>query len=398
MKLEWVIVGGGIHGVHMAAKLVARNFAKVEDIRIIDPEPRLLAGWRERTTATGMEFLRSASVHHLDVRPWSLEEFAGVRNTRRKPNDGLFTAPKARPSLALFNAHCDHVIKTYELDKVHIRDYVTSCRAHCDGVHLTTESGSTLHARNVVLAIGSSERPLRPTWANSSNKRIKHIFEKDFESWLSPAPQKIAVIGGGISAGQVALRFVNDGHQVHIISRHDVRQHQFDSDSGWIGPRYMRRFSREKNPDKRRDIITKARHRGSMPPDVKSALRRGLENHALTWKKSEIERIEDDATNLILKMIDGSELEVDRIVLATGFESRRPGGTMVDDLIASASLPCASCGYPIVSPNLHWHPRIFVSGPLAELEIGPVARNIVGAQRASERILKAALSDYRIAG
>ena len=44
MKLEWVIVGGGIHGVHMAAKLVARNFAKVEDIRIIDPEPRLLAG------------------------------------------------------------------------------------------------------------------------------------------------------------------------------------------------------------------------------------------------------------------------------------------------------------------------------------------------------------------
>ena len=63
---------------------------------------------------------------------------------------------------------------------------------------------------------------------------------------------------------------------------------------------------------------------------------------------------------------------------------------MVDDLITSASLPCASCGYPIVDESLRWHPGVYVSGPLAELELGPVSRNIAGARRAGDRIAAAA--------
>ena len=63
---------------------------------------------------------------------------------------------------------------------------------------------------------------------------------------------------------------------------------------------------------------------------------------------------------------------------------------MVDALIASASLPCARCGYPIVDSALRWHPRIHVSGPLAELELGPASRNIAGARLAGGRLVKAA--------
>jgi len=61
---------------------------------------------------------------------------------------------------------------------------------------------------------------------------------------------------------------------------------------------------------------------------------------------------------------------------------------MVDELVHSARLPCASCGYPIVDQALRWHPRVHVSGPLAELELGPSARNIAGARRAGDRIVK----------
>ncbi|MGB1278266.1 MAG: hypothetical protein ACPG77_21145, partial [Nannocystaceae bacterium] len=82
-------------------------------------------------------------------------------------------------------------------------------------------------------------------------------------------------------------------------------------------------------------------------------------------------------------------IEVDRVLLATGFSSARPGGSMVDDLIASASLPCARCGYPIVDTALRWHPRIHVTGPLAELELGPASRNIAGARRAGDRLVDA---------
>ena len=60
---------------------------------------------------------------------------------------------------------------------------------------------------------------------------------------------------------------------------------------------------------------------------------------------------------------------------------------MIDKLIESGSLPCAECGYPIVDTELRWHPRIYVSGPLAELELGPVSRNIAGARRAGDRII-----------
>jgi len=44
-------------------------------------------------------------------------------------------------------------------------------------------------------------------------------------------------------------------------------------------------------------------------------------------------------------------------------------------------------GYPVVDDQLHWGGSIFVSGPLAELRIGPCARNIVGARNAGRLIL-----------
>ena len=86
---------------------------------------------------------------------------------------------------------------------------------------------------------------------------------------------------------------------------------------------------------------------------------------------------------------NGTQLTVDRVLLATGFTGHRPGGAFVDGLIESASLPCASCGYPIVDKTLRWHPRVYVSGPLAELELGPTSRNISGARRAAERLVAA---------
>ena len=78
-----------------------------------------------------------------------------------------------------------------------------------------------------------------------------------------------------------------------------------------------------------------------------------------------------------------------QVILATGFRSARPGGGLVDGLVESAELPCAGCGYPLVDRHLRWHPRVLVTGPLAELELGPSARNIAGARQAATRMLGA---------
>jgi len=78
-----------------------------------------------------------------------------------------------------------------------------------------------------------------------------------------------------------------------------------------------------------------------------------------------------------------------RVVLATGFEQSRPGGPWLDATIEALGLPCAECGYPRLDAALRWHPRIHVSGPLAELEVGPASRNIAGARMAADRVLRA---------
>ncbi len=387
--MDWLIIGGGIHGVHLAARLLGEAGVAPERLGIVDPGDRLLARWRTSTATTGMSHLRSPSVHHLDLQPGSLERFAGKRKTR-KP--GLFAAPYARPALALFNAHCDRVVKTFGLADLHIQDRAMTCTVDCDGVGVEFASGREITARNLVLAIGASEQPEWPNWAPRDDRRVQHIFEPGFDGWPSSS-QTVAVIGGGISAGHVALRLLDEGHQVHLVSRHTLRQHQFDSDPGWLGPKFMSGFSRERDLDRRRALIADARHKGSVPPDVRGALRRAFKCNQLRWHEGEVEGFDARRNGLELRLSTEAVLEVESVLLATGFSSGRPGGAMVDALIATASLPCASCGYPVIDSALRWHPRIHVSGPLAELELGPTSRNIAGARRAGDRLVDFVLTN-----
>ncbi|MEM8962247.1 MAG: FAD/NAD(P)-binding protein [Acidobacteriota bacterium] len=385
MNLDWLVIGGGIHGVHIAARLVGEGHADPERLRLLDPADTLLARWRACTAVTGMRYLRSTSVHHLDLDPWSLQRFAGKRRTRRR---NLFASRYDRPSLELFNSHCDHVVETYGLDALHIRDRATTCAADGDGVTVQTVNGLDLVAQNLVLAIGSSDFPDWPTWAPRDHPRVRHVFELGFNAWPSDGQESVAVVGGGISAGQVALRLVEEGHEVFLVSRHAFRKHQFDSDPGWLGPKNMMGYSRERSLDRRREIINTARHRGSVPPDVWTALRNANDMRLLTRHIAEIEDLAIERDVFRMRLSTAESIIVDRVLLATGFVMKRPGGTLVDSLITSASLPCARCGFPVVDTALRWHPRIRVTGPLAELELGPVSRTIAGVRRAGDRIIK----------
>ncbi|MFJ7470361.1 hypothetical protein ACIQWI_17635 [Peribacillus frigoritolerans] len=75
------------------------------------------------------------------------------------------------------------------------------------------------------------------------------------------------------------------------------------------------------------------------------------------------------------------------ILLATGFKASMPGQEWLAPVIRSHHLRCAECGYPIISQSLQWGPGLYVTGALAELEMGPISRNISGARQAAERIV-----------
>ena len=56
--------------------------------------------------------------------------------------------------------------------------------------------------------------------------------------------------------------------------------------------------------------------------------------------------------------------------------------------IEALQLPLAPDGYPVVDEHLRWTPGLFVMGPLAELVVGPAARNLGGARMAAQRIVE----------
>lgn len=384
MSLSWLIIGGGIHGVHLAVRLIGAGRATPERLRIVDPGAVLLARWRTCTATTGMTHLRSPVVHHLGVHPWALHDFA-----RKSPIEDPFAAPYDRPALDLFNAHCERLIRRFGLAALHLRGRAVHCALSADNARVTLDSGVTLEAQNVVLALGAGDRPHWPTWAPRDSARVHHVFASDFDGWPTAPAEAVAVVGGGISAAQVALRLADTGHRVHLIARHPLREHQFDSEPGWLGPKHMTAYLAEPDLGQRRAMIRAARHRGSVPPAVHTALHAAFQAGRVTWHEGSLEGAEVHAEGVRLTLAEGRQIPVERVLLATGFEAGRPGGALVDDLVEEAGLPCAACGFPITDAALRWHPRLRVTGPLAELELGPAARNIAGARRAGDRLLGA---------
>lgn len=390
--LRWLIIGGGIHGTHLAARLVEEAREAPRDLAVLDPAPHLMAAWRRSTAATGMRYLRSPAVHHLGVEPFELLRFGAERGAA-PCGAAPFEEPYNRPALSLFQAHADRVIARTGIAARHLQGRAIRADLDCDRVRVTLEDGRTLQAERLVLAVGASEQPAWPTWARAladAGARVHHIFSPAGSNDTpgagadSGAESTIAVIGAGISGVQPALRLAGGARPLVLVSGHPLRTHQFDSEPGWLGPRFMKAFLAEPDPDRRRAAIQAARHVGSVPPALADDLQTAVAEGRIVLQAGPVQAAEADGQGIRLHT-PGGPVAVDEVVLATGFTGRRP----VDELVRTHALPSAACGYPIVDTDLRWHPRVFLTGPLAELELGPTARNIAGARRAARRLVAA---------
>jgi glycine/D-amino acid oxidase-like deaminating enzyme len=386
--LEWLIIGGGIHGTYLSLFLTQRKGIRAEHVRVLDPYPQPLALWQQFTANTGMRYLRSSHAHNLHFDPFSLISF-----TRTRAGQPLadFIEPYGRPSLPLFNAHSQLLIERYHLDALRITGRAQGLTRQADGWRVETESGS-LHAKNVILAFGNTERPSWPQWAKEAHEagaNIHHLFDPAY-SRTSPRGETV-IVGGGITAVQVATALSLEAPgMVTLLMRHQPRVFQFDSDLGWITHQYLDGFHQESDYSRRREMIRAARHRGSMPADVARDLEQATQHGLLDVRIDEVTQVRQADTAqskpMTLELSSGENIPADHIVLATGFETSRPGGEWLDAAINQYGLPVATDGYPIVDQRLCWSPGLFVCGSLAELEIGPVARNFIGVKLAAERI------------
>jgi hypothetical protein len=385
--LDWLIVGGGIHGTALSLALTRRDRIPHDRLRVLDPHPELLARWNQHTSRVGMRFLRSPGVHHLHYDPFSLRTFRATR--AGEPLDRSIPRYE-RPALDLFQAYSTSLIERYCLHDLHIQGWARGLRRIKNGWCVETDDGG-LAARRVLLAISSAEQPRYPHWAEhlrGVSAPIHHVFDHDFDfNVIGNDAENIFVIGGGISAAQLAMRLAaRQPGTVTMMTRHALRVRDFDSDPCWVGPICLHDYHQLEDFNRRRDLIRQARYPGSLPPDVADGLQREVDAGHLHVVQDEITGVTWTGEKLHATLKRGAAASPDLILLATGFESRRPGGAWIDAAIADYDLPVAACGYPVVDSMLCWSPGLHVTGALGELEIGPTARNIIGARLAGERL------------
>ena len=233
---KWLIVGGGPHGVHIAARLLRVPGVGVGDLRIVDAGPALLHRWKRRAAATGMTYLRSTSSSHVDVREDGLRRFAGRRDR------SAFAPDYARPRLDVFNAHADRVVARDRLAAAHVRATVEDVfpAGALAAVAARTSAGGveTLYAENVVLALGD-DRPAVPPWVDAralADGRVAHAFDGDP---FAPAPRPgaaVAIVGGGVTAAHLALSAASTaGATVDVLSRGGLPvERPFDVHPDWM--------------------------------------------------------------------------------------------------------------------------------------------------------------------
>ncbi|WP_347553196.1 NAD(P)-binding domain-containing protein (plasmid) [Pseudalkalibacillus hwajinpoensis] len=375
---EWIIIGGGIHGCTLATSLLKSGKIKKEEMLIIDPHSGPLERWKERTERIQMPFLRSPSVHHIDVSPFSLEKYAKTTQYD-KPFYGYYD----RPSLDLFNEHATSVLKEANLQDVWRQTKVMQVSKQNPFWEIETEDQHIYYAKNSVIAIGNNDLNY-PSWGENMSSGF-HLFDPALNMQSIKPP--LLIVGGGITAAHAAIslshRFPGE---VTLITRHPFRIHDFDSDPGWLGPKYLSAYSKIKDYDERRKMIQQARHRGSIPSELYNRLLHLKKHENLFMIQSEIETACSESNVFMTR--EAKKLRPATVLFATGFKASLSNQSWLLNLIAKENLICANCGYPIVEESLEWCPHLFVMGPLAELEIGPASRNIIGARKAAERIIK----------
>ncbi|WP_321169508.1 FAD/NAD(P)-binding protein [Halorubrum sp. DM2] len=393
---EYVIVGGGIHGTCLANYLLTEGEYTHDEIRILDPREELLASFGKKARQCGIETLRSTFVHHIDTESFSLESFAEghhraheLVSTENHPD---------RPTLDLFLDHARDIIDRRDLDNCHYRSRVIGIsRSTSQEAYVVETDAETIEAHRVVLAVGLGATPTLPEWTTSLSEDtpLAHVWDDEFDpTTTSEFEGRTFVVGGGITAGQLACRLAEQT-DVTLLSRHELDIELTEADPYWINWRHIGKEIHTLPPgsEARLDRIRAVRNDATIPPYVEQRLSEACDDGALELRRGEITSAHATDEGLSLRFDDGTRATGARVVLATGLEPV-PERPVVKRVSESLSLARGAEGFPVLDDRtLAWRrtdgdeSAVYVSGALAEPSVGPFARNIVGARRAAERIL-----------
>jgi thioredoxin reductase len=382
------IIGTGPHGLSLAAHLKARGI----NFRIFG---KPMGTWAEHMPKSMM--LKSdgfASNLSAPARESTLKAYC-ARHNIPYADEGLPIPLKT------FLQYADWFRKRYvsELEET----MVTALKTDGDLFVLTLQSGETVTARNVVMAVGITWFAYTPdVLAGLPASLGSH--SADYGDVSRFKGRDMAVIGAGASAVNLADEFASEGVRAHIIARvpeieynrvPDASDHtlfaRIQRPPSGIGRGWKSVFCAQapllfyRLPDslKQRAI------RSHMNPAAGFYMRGKIEGRVATSLNRSIAKAEEinGKVALTLTRTDGTQetLTFDHVVAATGY---RPDMQRVPFLSTDlCKRIAASDGTPILSDSFETPAAgLFVAGPAAMSSFGPLMRFMVGAEFAAPRI------------
>ncbi|MGH3873652.1 MAG: FAD/NAD(P)-binding protein [Pseudonocardiaceae bacterium] len=387
---DLAVIGAGPHALTFCAYLLRQRPQLRERLVIIDPEG-WLRRWQHRLDALGIDTLRSHYTDHPHPDPYALWRFSRSHLQRR-------LRVHYTPGATLFADFCRSLVTELGLDEVVCPERAEWIDPASAGLCIGLASGETMRAGRVVLATNPGV-PRLPAWAwdaagQAPAGRLVHSEQLDVRG-LRLADQRVLVLGAGLTAGQLALGALAQGAGVVLASRSALRVGVFDVSGCWQVPACLRELHREPVAARRVELLRTAKPGGSMTPAVAEALRQpagpaartvnlleGVTVRSARWKSDHWQVTVAGHTSEA-----GRILETDWIWLATGTTQSVVAEPLLRGLAATRPAEITE-GLPMLDRACRWPgTQLHVMGGLASLQIGPFARNLIGARMAAERIV-----------
>ena len=404
------IIGGGIHGVSIALRLLREMPTAARHLAIVDRHPQPLTQWRDKTKRQGMTVLRSPAVHHISPDPLGIVEYAERHNRTSE-----LAPPYSQPSTQLFWDFSNDALSSvaagspcppscplkhniyYQFDVAKLR---WDKGAGKFPFRLISTENEGFRSRCVILAIGADDctyvPPAFAKWQCQFPDKVIHASQFSVLAVEETPPTKIVIVGGGLTAGTLAKSLSERGHSVTLIARKKLKTEQFDFPPIWLGPKALTEFASKTDFQGRYDIIQQNRGEGSITPEIMQALRDApnidlypetcIRNIVSVDRKGQAQHLKVETTQGIIR-------GVSHVILATGYQFNLSRYSFLKELITQHQIPLVQ-GLPHLDADLQLHPiqNLFCSGTIAQLQIGPASGNIAGANLAYERLREKLLS------
>ena len=390
-RIDLAVIGAGPQALTLVTHLLQKKRSLRHRIQVFDPSGTWMTQWRQQFAAQEISYLRSPGVHHPDPKT-TLFSFAEHRQ------DELHL-PYNRPGTQLFLDFCETVIERWQLRGQVAAAQVLQLTPSRSGFQLKLDDGRQVKARRVVLATGGGSARV-PSWVVEVNahplERLCHSHDIDLSQLSNLVGETVLIIGSGQSSAHLALGAVKRGARVLMMARRTLNEKLFDAAPGWLGPKYLKGFQAESNWQVRWQMIQEARNGGSIAPELLTQLRRlSRSGHVTFYEHCQVSRAtwREESWQVQCNLSAAHDClahePIDRIWLATGTETDITAHPLMGEVFARYPNQVVN-GLPVLDEHLRWPGcDLFLMGPWAALQVGPVARNLHGGRMACDRIVPA---------